>query len=369
MIYHRASNTPGSSRSVRMPAEWEPQACVWLCTPHNVETWPGCMDEAVAQFKAFESQLRYYVEVRNLVDLDVPTDDSWVRDYGPIFMIENPAREGSDEKREGMSPSAPSLSRISSPKPQAPSFARLICCDFIFDGWGRKYRSHPRDNKVTTHIASLLDIQRRLHPKVLEGGAIDVDGRGTVLLGEHCARRMAGLAWSSKKHFESGLNEQLGTSHVLWIPGLPIRGDDTDGHVDNLARFVSENVIVAARAPADHADHIRLEANWKALELARDRNGHRWDLIALPTPRPVYYDFPSDCFGDGGREPLPASYANFLITNGAVFVPVFGQHADDEAVRILESIFSDRDIVGVRCDDLVVGQGAVHCLTMNQPAT
>ncbi|HEX7009926.1 MAG TPA: agmatine deiminase family protein, partial [Phycisphaeraceae bacterium] len=169
------------------------------------------------------------------------------------------------------------------------------------------------------------------------------------------------------QQIEAKLHETLGTRHVIWLPG-GIAGDDTDGHIDDVARFVSPDTVVIASAPPGHPDHEALARNRAALEAARDQDGRRLTVVDLPMPEPINYNYPPDRFGPGGPSPLPASYANFLITNGAVFVPVFNQKRDDEALRVLGQVMPSRTVVPVRCDALVVGLGGVHCLSQQQPA-
>lgn len=327
----------------RMPAEWEPLDAVWLVRPHNPETWPGCLDQARAQWDAFAATLARHVRVRTTDELGIPTVDSWIRDFGPIFVV----------PREGSASHAP---------------APLAAHDFVFNGWGGKYEDRSLDDQVPVAIARHLGIPLFQHDLVLEGGSIEVNGAGTVMTTEQCLcnpNRNPGL---SREQIVERLHAALGTRHVIWLPG-GIVGDDTDGHIDDLARFVAPDHVVASRDPRGISpDHEMLERNWRALESARDQDGRPLQLTPLPVPEPILYRFPPDRFGPGGVNPVPASYANFLIANDAVLVPTFGQKTDDLALRTLEQVLPRHTLHGCRAEHLVVGLGALHCLSQQQPA-
>ncbi len=322
-----------------MPAEWERQACVWVTRPHDESTWPGCMNEALEQFEAMTAAIGATTEVRDTAQLDIPTNDSWIRDYGPVFVV--------DEKVDA-----------------------LKCHDFSFNCWGGKYWPFDADDVVPQRIAQRVGpgVDVWVHDFVLEGGSIDVNGVGSVMTTEQCLLHPARNPRMSREQIEGMLHAALGTRHVIWLPG-GIDGDDTDGHIDDVARFVSPMAVLAVRAPEAHPDHLGMERNWLALEAARDQDGNRLELIALPAPEPMHFDYPADEFGIGGRKPLPASYANFLISNRAAIVPTFGQASDDEALKVIEGALPGYRVEGVRCEWLIVGLGAVHCLTQQQPNT
>jgi agmatine deiminase len=294
-------------------------------------------------------ELTKHVPVRFVDQLGLSTDDAWVRDYGPLFVTTT---------------QPPSLSCAGSP---SECNTRLAAHDFRFNGWGAKYGPHEHDDRVARQIAAHLNIPCFEHGLVLEGGSIDVNGASAVLLCESCVlneNRNIGL---TRAAFESQFHGALGTTHAIWLPGGSVQGDDTDGHVDNMARFIAPDTIAAVRAGETHPDHETHVANWGSLEDARDQDGKPFNLVPLPAPEPIYYDYPPDRFDAGGLLPLPVSYANFLITNGAVLVPVFGQGRDEQALSVLEQLFPGRRVVPVRCEHLAVGQGGVHCLTMQQP--
>ncbi|MEX0887452.1 MAG: agmatine deiminase family protein [Phycisphaeraceae bacterium] len=340
----------------RMPAEWEAHAAVWVSWPENVETWPGVMDAAREQFDAWVEVMRSVVPVCTTQALGLATDDAWIRDYGPIFVV----RDADADAAAGAADVAGMAGGVAGAGP-------LALHDFRFDGWGGKYGPRALDDAVPAWVAKALRIGSWQHDVVVEGGAIDVDGRGTALVAEASVldfRRNPGL---SRAAAERLLAETLDVRQAIWLRGN-LAGDDTDGHVDNLARFVAPDVVALATAGPEHPDHATLQETRRLLEAARTAQGRALQLVDLPMPEPVSYDFPPDRWSPGGREPLPASYANFLITNGAVFVPAFGQPSDDHAARVLEGVFPGRRIMPVRCEHLIVGLGGLHCLSQQQPA-
>ena len=332
----------------RMPGEFEPIEAVWLAPPENAETWPGCLEQAQKQFADWVSLLKRAVTVRSTTELGIETNDSWIRDFGPIFVV----REGAAEKTRGLSTAA-SLAA-------AGREGALACHDFHFNTWGEKYEVRDLDDVAPQHIARHLGTAIWVHDFVLEGGSIDVNGRGTVLTTEQCLlnpNRNPGLA---RAQIEAKLHSVLGTNCVIWLPG-GIEGDDTDGHIDDVARFISPDTVVAISAEPGHPDHAMTEANLAVLRQARDQSGNRLNIMELPVPQPIMYDYP------GSLSPVPASYANFLIANSHVFVPVFGQAADDQALKVLSGVMPGFSVVPVRAEHLVVGLGALHCLSQQQP--
>ncbi len=324
--------TAAAQPGYRMPAEWEPLDAVWLVRPHNPETWPNCLEQAQAQWDAFAAALARHVRVRTTDELGISTVDSWIRDFGPIFVV----REGA-----------------------------LAAHDFVFNGWGGKYEDRSLDDQVPQHIARALGVPLFDHTLVLEGGSIEVNGAGTVMTTAQCLLNPNRNPHLTQDQIVAEIHAALGTHHVIWLPG-GIVGDDTDGHIDDIARFVTPDHVVATRASGG-PDHDMLERNWQALQSARDQDGKPLQLTPLPAPDPILYDFPPDRFGPGGVNPIPASYANFLIANDAVLVPVFGQPTDDAALRTLEAAMPDHTIIGLRAEHLVVGLGSFHCLSQQQP--
>jgi agmatine deiminase len=330
----------------RVPAEWEPHAATWLSWPRRAKTWPGKFDRipgvwanlarALARFEPVhilaggaevlaqaQSLLR---DVSNITLHDIPTNDAWLRDNGPTFLV-------------------------------APAGAPPALIDWEFNAWGGKYPSD-EDNRVPGRIAELLGRARFRPGIVLEGGSLDSNGHGTLLTTEQCLLNVNRNPGLGRADLERYLAQYWGARHVLWLGG-GIVGDDTDGHVDQLARFVNAGTVVAAleRNPGD-VNFASLRANYERLLTMTDQDGRPLTVIPLPMPGSVLYN--------GNR--LPASYANFYIANGVVIVPQFDDPADAEALAILAPLFPGREIVGLRAVDLVLGSGAIHCVTQQEPA-
>ncbi|MCC5828382.1 MAG: agmatine deiminase family protein [Phycisphaeraceae bacterium] len=333
----------------RMPAEWEPQAAVWVTLPHNEATWPGCLDQARVQFERFIARLSAHVVVRSTQRLGIPTNDSWIRDYGAIFVVRDQGRPPSQED--------PALCGGRYP---------VAAHSYTYNAWGGKYPPWQDDDAVPARMALALKVPLWRHDFVLEGGSIDVNGKGLLLTTAQCLLNRNRNPHCDRKAIERKLARTLNVSRVIWLAG-GVRGDDTDGHIDDVARFISPDTIAAVRVGRNHPDFDMLEANWRRLLEARDLTGRRLNLVELPAPEPVRYQYPTHADYDVGRQGLPASYANFLISNGAVFVPVFGQKNDDLAVRQLEGAMPGIQVVPIRSEYLIVGMGAIHCMTMQEP--
>jgi agmatine deiminase len=349
----------------RMPAEWERHEATWIAWPHNRSDWPGKFppipwvyaeivrllahgDQAekvcifVEDAAAAEAARR--ILERNAANLDQVefhrrrTDRVWTRDSGPIFVW----RRGAETE--------------------------LGVCDFRFNAWA-KYDDWKHDDLLPGYVARKLGLQSwqpsamradgKARRVVLEGGSIDTDGSGLLLTTEECLlsevqQRNPGL---SREGTEAMLRDSLGVERVLWL-GRGIAGDDTHGHVDDLARFVRPGTIVlASEERRDDENFEPLRENRARLAAMRDLRGLPFEVIPLPMPAPVIFD---------GRR-LPASYANFYIANAGVLVPVFNDRNDEKALRILEGVF-DRPVLPVYCRDLVWGLGTLHCMTQQQPA-
>jgi agmatine deiminase len=341
-----------AAQGYRWPAEWEPHRATWLSWPHNAETWPGRLDAVQSVFveivralqgreqvciqvqgeamaERVRSQLRSGgVEPDRGVELHpIPTDDAWVRDTGGIVVV----RDGPEGRERAL-------------------------VDFGFDAWGGKYEPYDRDAAVARLMARALGLPRHGVDVVLEGGSIDGNGAGVLLTTESCLLH-PNRGERTPGNLETMLEEVLGVRQVLWLSGI-VAGDDTDGHVDDLARFVQPDLIVAAHEP-DPTDpnHAALAENLERLGHASLADGKRPRVAMLPMPRPVIVD--------GVR--CPASYANFYLANGVALVPVFGDDQDARALSILKELLEDRDVVAIPARDLVVGLGAVHCLTQQEP--
>lgn len=330
--------------ALRTPAEWEPQEAVWLTRPHNAETWPGVLDAAVAQWQTFADALGEAVEIRITQDRGIATNDAWVRDYGPIF-VERRGPDGAERGNDG----------------------GPIAIDYRFNAWGRKYEPFDADDAAGSAITQSAGGVTMRRDMVLEGGAIDVDGRGTLLTTEQCLLHPNRNPDMDRESYEHRFAQDLGISRTLWLPG-GIEGDDTDGHVDDVARFLAPGLVACVHAPDGHPDHDVTSRNLAALNHARDAAGRPLTVVELPAPQPWTFDYPADRFGPGGPATFPASYANFLISNASLFVPTFGQPSDEQALRILDDATPGRTTVPIRADLLVVGLGTLHCLSLQQPA-
>jgi len=335
-----------------MPAEWMPHRATWLVWPHNRETWPTQLEtvrevwvrmmQALAEGEQVvllvnDEQTREDVIARlkevggamdNISILKMGTVDVWMRDYGPTFLT----RGGSEN--------------------------RLAFNDWIFNGWGRKYRAYEDDDRVARDMATLLKVPVFNHSVVLEGGSIEVNGAGTCLTTEQCLLNRNRNPDMSRGEIEQFLKDALGVSHLIWL-GEGIIGDDTDGHIDDIARFINPMTVVCVlETNSKDENYAPLRENYERLQGARDQNGHSLSVVTLPCPGPVDYE--------GLR--LPASYANFYIANERVLVPVFDDPNDYKALGILQELFPERRVVGLPCKALVAGLGAIHCVTQQEPS-
>src|SRR5713226_3404636 len=342
----------------RMPAEWEPHEATWIGWPHNRTDWPGkfaaipwVYAEIVKKLTAGET-VRVIVNseaheararlVLSRADVDLtrveffrfPTNRGWTRDFGPMFL-----------KRDG--------------RRREVAIAR-----FRFNGWA-KYRDWQKDDQVPERAARalgcrLISARKGNRDVVLEGGAIDVNGRGTLITTEECLldkKIQTRNPELSRGDIESAFRENLGVTNVLWL-GRGIEGDDTHGHVDDLCRFVDSRTVVVCREenPADYNYRV-LEENRERLESMRLEDGSKIQVVSLPMPTPLWF---------AGRR-LPASYANFYIANSAVLAPTFNDPNDRVALGILSELITDRPVVGIHSVDLVWGLGTLHCMTQQQP--
>ncbi len=344
------------TQGYRMPAEWEPHAATWLAWPHRETDWPGKFPLIPFLYAEIVRILTRYepvhlivsgpareAEVRRLLQAagaDVgrvrfwqfPTNRSWLRDSGPIYLID--------------------------------PHGRKAVLDWQFNAWA-KYPDWVEDNALPQRIAAHQQLpvwQPQLGGRriVLEGGAIDVNGRGRLLTTEECllSNEQARNPGLDRRDYESVFAQYLGATQTIWL-GRGIVGDDTHGHVDDLARFVGPDrvVTVVERNPNDD-NYLALQDNLDRLRSWRGEHGEKLEVVPLPMPQPLYYE--------GVR--LPASYANFYIANHAVLVPTFHDPADRIALGILAELFPDREVVGIHAVDLVWGLGTLHCMTQQEPA-
>lgn len=345
-----------------MPAEWARHTATYLVWPHNRDTWPGKFapiprifarmavalahfeplrilihdtsvgDEVLALIRATPGPFGDAVQLERIELLPIPTNDSWIRDHGPIF-----------------------VNRLGGAPPTAPG---QIALDWRFNSWGEKYGPYDFDDVVPRRLGERYAFPVAEPGVVLEGGSIDVNGAGTLLTTESCLLNPNRNPNLTRAEVEGFLRVYLGVSQILWL-GAGIAGDDTDGHVDDLARFTALDTIVTVveEDPAD-ANYAALRDNLARLRAMRDPRGRPFRIETLPMPPALHYN--------GTR--LPASYANFYIANGGVVMPTFACPADELAAATLARLFPGRRVARIPSTDLVWGLGAIHCLTQQHPA-
>jgi agmatine deiminase len=341
-----------------MPAEWERHEATWLAWPHNTTDWPGKFEpihwvygeivrklapgelvRILVNSKALKARAQHVlkrvgVDPRRLQFLLFPTNRGWTRDSGPIF-----------------------VRRLKPPR-------EVAIVRFRFNGWAR-YADWRKDDAVPERAAHALKCRLfraevRGRAVVLEGGSIEVNGRGTLLTTEECLldrKRQVRNPGLSRTETEAALRAYLGVTNIVWL-GRGIAGDDTHGHVDDLCRFVGPRTVVMCREenPRD-ANYRRLEENRERLQGMRLEKGEKIETVPLPMPAPLHF----------GGQRLPASYANFYIANSAVLVPTFNDPKDRVALGIFSDLFPARAVVGIHAVDLAWGLGTLHCLTQQQP--
>jgi agmatine deiminase len=360
----------------RMPAEWEPHASTWIAWPHNREDWPGKFEPIPWVYAEIIRHLSLVERVNILVADEVleaeardilvranvlpakaakpgsqtgtvsfvrmPTNRVWTRDYGPIFL----RRKGS--RNDGL-----------------PSVAATA---WVFNSWA-KYDDWQLDAPISSEVAKRMKVptwqptvivEGKLRRVVLEGGSVDVNGRGTLITTEECLlsevqQRNPGV---SRQQLEQAFAEYLGVTRVIWLE-RGIAGDDTHGHVDDVTRFINPDTVLTAFEPdADDPNHEPLRDNFRRLVKSTDQAGKRLRIVKVPMPAPIYFQ--------GQR--LPASYANFYIANRLVLVPVFNDPNDRVALATVAEHMPGRKVVGIYCGDFIWGLGALHCMTQQQPA-
>jgi agmatine deiminase len=339
-------------RPYRLVSETAPQCAVLLTWPHRYSAWADCLESVTAVYleitraiAAYEKLLvvchdpNHAGEVRQACAragvapdairyFPVPTNDTWIRDYGPLTVSDGTG---------------------------------LHLLDFAFDGWGNKYPA-TLDNEVTRKLEStgVFSAPCRHFRLVLEGGSIDTDGQGSLLTTSNCLITNSRNPGYDKAVFERFFAEELGIQRVLWLDHGELEGDDTDAHIDMLARFCSPHTIAYTQCTERSDSHYAgLNAMEKQLGTFTTLEGRSYELLPLPLPAPVFST-------DGER--LPASYANFLIINGAVLVPVYDDPADAVALERLTGAFPDRQVIAINCLPLIHQYGSLHCATMQLPA-
>lgn len=346
-------------RNYRWPAEWEPHDATWVTWPVNAATWPGLFERIPPAFAAFVATIARFEPVhvlvqdvhaadaaRRLLDAacersgaafrvslwNIPVNDSWCRDYGPIFLNRRP--------------------EVTDGPPQ-------VIIDWDYNAWGGKYPPWDQDAAVAGTIAAQLSVPLVKPGIILEGGAIEGNGAGTLLTTRSCLQNPNRNPQLSPAMTEQMLRDYLQVESIVWLDGGGIVGDDTDGHIDQVARFVDEQrVVVASPWTSDAPEAEELRANFDAVARATNASGESLLPIELRMPSPKFQQ----------EHRLPACFCNFYIANGGIIVPTFGDPADDEALHVLQSEFPAHEVVGVSAIDLVWGLGAFHCMTQQQPA-
>ena len=335
--------------SITFPAEWSEQDAVMITWPDEGTDWAGLLNEASDVYLAIASEIikreRLIIVCRNktlvannfseeqkksIQFVELPYNDTWARDHGPISVLDN---------------GIPTI------------------LDFGFNGWGNKFDAR-LDNQITVGLfrKGIFNTETGYtdcNDFILEGGSIETNGKGTILTTSACLLNQNRNPWYSKSDIEDKLKELLGANRFLWLDYGHLEGDDTDSHIDTLARFCDENTIayVQCTNPDDpHYEELnRMEMQLKAL---KDMDGNPYRLIPLPMVSPIFNE-------EGQR--MGATYANFLIINGAVLLPVYGVREDEEALKIIEGIFPGREVIGINCLPLIRQNGSLHCITMQLP--
>lgn len=344
---------PGSPalQNYYFPAEWHPHRATWLSWPHKEESWPGKLSTVFPVMALFVKEISLHEQVCiNVVDavmeaevlehlkkasVDLsrvklyihPTNDAWCRDHGPSFLINPDAT------------------------------VKKVIVDWGYNAWGNKYPPFDLDDVIPTLIGKALEIPVYHAPIVMEGGSVEFNGAGTVLTSTACLLNVNRNPQLSQEQIENYLHSYYGAEQVLWL-GEGITGDDTDGHIDDMTRFVAtDTVLTAVEQDKNDLNYMPLKENLERLKTMRLLNGKQLNIVELPMPSAVHYE--------GIR--LPASYANFYITSGSVIVPVFQDSSDDVALGIIESVFPGHNVVGLDSRDLIWGLGSFHCLSQQEP--
>lgn len=329
----------------RLPAEWEPQHIVQLTFPHLETDWADqlesvlpCFLEIAATVSRFQNVLivcrdasdlrsRLYGNTDRIHLMEIPSNDTWARDHGAISIFED---------------------------------GQVILLDFVFNGWGLKFAAD-KDNLISRriHQTAYLNAEMRHGGLVLEGGGIESDGAGTLLTTAECLLSPNRNPHLNRRQIEDYLIDLFGLKRVLWLQNGYLAGDDTDSHIDTLARFCDPETIAYVQCTNPSDEHYEALQKMEAeLRDFRTLEGRPYKLVALPWPDARFDD-------DGYR--LPATYANFLIINGAVLVPVYKVSQDETALEIIQTVFPDRQVIGIDCNPLILQHGSLHCVTMQYP--
>ncbi len=333
------------------PAEWAPQEAMWLSWPHKEASWPGKIDRIYAPYAKFIAAVAEGQKVRinildeamkasaltylqneqaNLENIEFylnPTNDAWCRDHGPAFLLHNERKE-------------------------------KAIVDWGYNAWGGKYPPYDLDDVVPTRIANEFGWKLFTPDIVMEGGSVEFNGKGTILTTTACLLNENRNPHLTKEQIETYLLEFYGQEQVLWL-GDGIVGDDTDGHIDDITRFVNEDtVITVVEENPEDENYALLQENLHTLRNFRLPDGRPLNIVTLPMPGAVVYE----------DTRLPASYANFYIANEVVVVPIFNDANDQRALEIIQSCFPNRKVVGIDSVDIIWGLGSFHCLSQQEPA-
>ncbi|EHQ28388.1 agmatine deiminase family protein [Mucilaginibacter paludis] len=346
---HRPS-TMDFPQGFHFPAEWEKQTAMWLSWPHKEESWPGkigsiykpyCefikvvsagqlvrINVAHLQMEGFakEQLSKVGADLSKIEFFHFPTNDAWCRDHGPAFLVNR------DTKKK-------------------------VVVDWGYNAWGGKYPPYDLDDVIPTKIANHFGLPVFNPGIVMEGGSVDFNGAGTLLTTTACLLNPNRNPHLKQGQIEEYLHTYYGAEQILWL-GDGIVGDDTDGHIDDITRFVNQDTVITVVEENKGDDNYHLlQENLQALKTMRLLNGKQLNIVELPMPSPVVYD--------GQR--LPASYANFYIGNAAVVVPTYRDKNDDKALAILQQCFTDRKVIGIDSTDIIWGLGSFHCLSQQEP--
>ncbi len=338
-------------RGFYFPAEWEKHEATWLSYPHNKDSWPDKIETIFPSYhlfiktltevetvhinvldEAMEQHVRQALHEADAFMVNIefhrfPTNDAWCRDHGPAFLL--------NHKEPG----------------------RRALVNWNHNAWGGKY-PYELDTQIPAHIADTLGMEMIEPHIVMEGGSIDVNGKGDLLTTRSCLLNPNRNPHLTQEQIEQQLRDNYGVDNIIWL-GDGIVGDDTDGHVDDLSRFVADDIIVTAvESDPNDENYQPLQANLKLLNSCRLHTGKQPTVVELPMPSPVYWD--------GQR--LPASYANFYICNGLVIFPTYKCKNDTRAAYILEECFPSHEVVGIDSTDIIWGLGSFHCLSQQMPA-
>jgi agmatine deiminase len=342
---------PPAKAGYIFPAEWAPHTATWLSWPHKEESWPGKIGLIYSKYCEFikaltegelvrinagtETMKAFAIEQLTMAGADLnkveffdfPTNDAWCRDHGPAFLINTETKQ-------------------------------KAIVDWGYNAWGEKYPPYDLDDIIPAKIAQHFNLQV-YHPDiVMEGGSVDFNGKGTVLTTTACLLNQNRNPHLNRQQIETYLQNYYGVEQILWL-GDGIIGDDTDGHIDDITRFVNEDTVVTVveENKSDENYHI-LQENLQTLKTMRLLNGKQLNIVELPMPDPVRYE--------GQR--LPASYANFYIANTSVIMPTYRCANDDRALELLKTCFPGRKIIGIDSTDIIWGLGSFHCLSQQEPA-